>query len=418
MFFYITTEANEKKFDFLQESFILNKEVKKNMNYDIFMKYLKKEMRNLKVETLLLDINCFEIDDYMVLKDAFESFYLLYPESRIILLPEDEGKSDTLYQLQAEYINKLFIIAEPDNPEIEIYNIIDKINSEETLNNESDEEVEADPIEDTIKAKKMDKQLQTKDPEVPPKLADDIVKKPIKVNQGIPLKVNTNQKEPKEVLAYTVPEFERKSEIKTLQDFIKEKKIKNKWECQNFMIGIMGVERKVGTSTAAIQLSNYLQSIGAKVSYVEANAHNHLELIAGDYEFLKVKDHYLKKAVSYFQEYKYDSNAGNNFIIFDLGCINEYEDKVNQFVDTMDSVILVSGRQSYEQLALDAAISMIADNTKINLLFNLVMENEIIKLKTKYQNEARLITYIKYCPDLLLPSGFAGNEIIEEFLIE
>ncbi len=67
---------------------------------------------------------------------------MLYPESQIILLPEDEGKSDTLYQLQDKYINRLFIITEPDNPEIEIYNIIDKIKSEETLNNESDEEVE------------------------------------------------------------------------------------------------------------------------------------------------------------------------------------------------------------------------------------------------------------------------------------
>jgi hypothetical protein len=418
MFFYITEEANEKKFDFLQENFILNKEIKKNMNYDSFMKFLKKEVRNLKVKSLILDLNCFQIDDFMDLKDAFDSFYLLYPESQIILLPEEDGKSDSLYELQADYINKLFILAEPDNPEIEFFNIIDKIKSGEAANDVIDELVEVDPIENSIVIEAKDESFKTevKPPKVPIIAVDEIIKKPIQVNQGKPLKAPINQK--KEIEKHNEPEEERKPEIKTLQDYITEKQIKSKWKCQNFMIGIMGVERKVGSTTAAIQIANYLQSIGAKVSYVEANTHNHLDLIAEDNEFLNIKDHYLKKSISYFPEYKYDSNAGSNFIIFDLGCFNEYVDKIDQFVDNMDKVILVSGRQPYEHASLDTAINIIADNAKINILFNLAMEKEISKMKKKYQNEARLITNIKYCPDLILPSGFTGNKDIDEFFRE
>ncbi len=417
MFFYITEEAKEKKFDFLQENYILNKEIKKNMNYDSFMKFLKKEVRNIKVESLILDLNCFQIDDFMVLKDAFDSFYLLYPESQIILIPDDDGKSDSLYELQADYFNKLFILAEPYTPEIEIYNIIDKIKSGKEVNDVTEELVEADPVEDNIKTDVQELlETEVEPPVVPQIAAEEIIRKPIKVNQGNPLKVPIKQK--KENEKPPEHEEERNPEIKTLQDYITEQQPKSKWKCQNFMIGIMGVERKAGSTTAAIQIANYLQSNGAKVSYVEANTHNHLNLIARDNEFLNIKNHYLKKTVSYFLDYKYDSNAGNNFIIFDLGCINEYVDKIDQFVDNMDKVFLVSGRQSYELLALDTAINIIADNTKINILFNLATEKEINKMIKKYQNEAKLITNIKYCPDLILPSGFTGNKDIDGFFKE
>ncbi|MDF2804255.1 MAG: hypothetical protein K0S61_4160 [Anaerocolumna sp.] len=78
-----------------------------------------------------------------------------------------------------------------------------------------------------------------------------------------------------------------------LHDYIKEKDGKNKWNCKNFMIGVMGVERKIGTTTTAFQISCYFQGEGGRVSYVEAKSHNHLNLIASENEFIKVKDHYL-----------------------------------------------------------------------------------------------------------------------------
>jgi hypothetical protein len=199
---------------------------------------------------------------------------------------------------------------------------------------------------------------------------------------------------------------------------MKEKDRNNKWNCKNYMIGVMGVERKTGATTVAFQLSSYLQGEGGKVSYVEANSHNHLKLIAGENEFIKIKDYYLKKTITYFPEYMYDANAGVNFIIFDLGCITENTDKVNQFAENMDKLFLVSGGQPYEYSALDEAINVIADYSKINIIFNHVTESRFVKLKKKYLNEAKCITYVKNCSDILIPSGLAGNRELEQLLNE
>lgn len=414
MFFYISTEENSDKFDFLKENYILNKEIKEKLNFDLFMKFMKKDMRNLEIDVLILDINIFEISDLMVLKEAFDSFYLLYPESLIIIVPAEES-SITLYDLKTES-SKIHILSEPNNPEIEIYNIIDC--SYSSTNNI---EEEVDTIQDE-NSKTLQEESLLEDPDGNSDLAEkevfveEFIKKPIKVNEGHPLKSQKIHKEYQEDKINEV--INEKPQIMKLHDYMNEKEGKNKWNCKNYMIGIMGVERKIGTTTTAFQLSYYLQGEGGKVSYVEANSHNHLDLIASENEFLKVKDHYLKKSITFFSEYMYDANAGVNFIIFDLGCVNENSDKVNQFAENMDKLFLVSGGQPYEYSALDAAINIIADNSKINILFNHVTESKLVKLKKKYLNEAKCITYINNCADILFPSGMTGNSELEQLFNE
>lgn len=414
MFFYISTEENSDKFDFLKENYILNKEIKEKLNFDLFMKFMKKDMRNLEIDVLILDINIFQIGDLMVLKEAFDSFYLLYPESRIIIVPAEES-SITLYELKTES-SKIHILIEPNNPEIEIYNIIDY--SDASTNNI---EEEVDTIQDE-NSKTLQEESLLEDPDGNSDLAEKeifvevFIKKPIKVNEGHPLKSPKIHKEYQEDKINEV--INEKPQIMKLHDYMNEKEEKNKWNCKNYMIGVMGVERKIGTTTTAFQLSYYLQGEGGRVSYVEANSHNHLDLIASENEFLKVKDHYLKKSITFFPEYMYDANAGVNFIIFDLGCVNENSDKVNQFAESMDKLFLVSGGQPYEYPALDAAINVIADNSKINILFNHVTESKLVKLKKKYLNEAKCITYIKNCADILSPSGMTGNSELEQLFNE
>lgn len=416
MFFYITTEENCNRFDFLKENYILNKEIKRSLNFELFMKFLKKDMRNLEIDVLILDLNIFAISDITALKEAFESFYLLYPESRIIIVPAEEG-SAALYDLKVEFA-KLYILSEPDNPEIEIYNIIDS--SDSPVNNTT-EEVDITQSENStmfyednlIKEPDIYDNTELVEEKVFP---EELIKKPVKINEGQPLKSQNLHKEYQEDKVAEV--IKEAPQIMKLHDYIKEKDVKNKWSCRNFMIGVMGVERKIGTTTTAFQLSCYLQGEGGKVSYVEANTHNHLNFVASENDFIKVKDYYLKKSITYFPEYMYDANAGVNFIIFDLGCITENTDKVNQFAENMDKLFLVSGGQPYEYSALDAAINVIADNSKINIIFNHVTESRLVKLKKKYLNEAKCITYIKNCADILLPSGVAGNSELEQLFNE
>ena len=65
----------------------------------------------------------------------------------------------------------------------------------------------------------------------------------------------------------------------------------NKWNCSNIMIGIVGTERRSGTTAAALHLANYLRDQGAAVIYTEANRHEHLVGIAKEYDFIQDEDH-------------------------------------------------------------------------------------------------------------------------------
>ncbi len=46
---------------------------------------------------------------------------------------------------------------------------------------------------------------------------------------------------------------------------------------ENIKIIVSGAMNRVGTTTIAMNMVSYLASIGAKVSYTEANGNNHLE---------------------------------------------------------------------------------------------------------------------------------------------
>ena len=59
-----------------------------------------------------------------------------------------------------------------------------------------------------------------------------------------------------------------------------------RFDCVNVNIGIIGVTRRVGTTTVALGLVNFIKNHGGTACYVALNLNHHLESIANAYNFI------------------------------------------------------------------------------------------------------------------------------------
>ena len=155
---------------------------------------------------------------------------------------------------------------------------------------------------------------------------------------------------------------------------------------------ITGASTKVGTTTMAINLCNYLSSIGARACYVEANANNHINELPKSYSDMTVKE----DSIIYY-EVKYltlNSNSDDeyNFVIYDMGVI---EHKIiNVIKHKCDVAILCATTKPYEIETYDKAINIL-DDANFYTIFSFVEEMAKSKLSNKY----REIFFPKYTPN-------------------
>ncbi|MCL2189144.1 MAG: hypothetical protein FWC16_09520 [Defluviitaleaceae bacterium] len=90
-----------------------------------------------------------------------------------------------------------------------------------------------------------------------------------------------------------------------------------RFDCVNITIGIIGASRRVGTTTFALGLTNFIKNHGGTACYVALNTHNHLENIATAYNFDTEEDYFTHDTIDFYEGMlpKYDYN----FIIMDYG---------------------------------------------------------------------------------------------------
>ncbi|MCT4563529.1 MAG: hypothetical protein N4A68_04345 [Maledivibacter sp.] len=113
-------------------------------------------------------------------------------------------------------------------------------------------------------------------------------------------------------------------------------------------IGVVGSQHRVGTTTVAMQFAFYLSSIGAKVSYVEANDSGHMKLIAEYYEMEKNGDGYIYKGVA-FEPLNSKNETEFECIVYDLGVFN---DKSKVGFENCMIRILCAGDKPHEERRL------------------------------------------------------------------
>jgi hypothetical protein len=157
-------------------------------------------------------------------------------------------------------------------------------------------------------------------------------------------------------------------------------------------IAVTGVQHRVGTTTMAINLANYLSSIGAKVCYVEANEHDHLSILPAFYQGMTSKgDVILYNGVKYLSLHS-ECHDEFDFIIYDMGVIdNRIMSAIRKNCDA--AILCVTGKP-YEMNDIEKHKSLL-DKTSLNTVFSFVAEPD----QYKYLKLHKDIYFSNYTPN-------------------
>lgn len=173
------------------------------------------------------------------------------------------------------------------------------------------------------------------------------------------------------------------------------------------LILIAGSEHRVGTTSVAIQLANFLANQGKMVAYMEFNEHKHLKQIIEAYRMRKeeVDDsvwHQLK-GVDYFypdgilmQQYDY--------LIFDLGVLTE--DNLDPFGQG-NLRILCGASKCFERADLNKRMKMLksSDITEYEMVLSFVSKEEQDTVQKIYP----MSRFTQFSPNLM---GWQENQEI------
>lgn len=162
---------------------------------------------------------------------------------------------------------------------------------------------------------------------------------------------------------------------------------------KNVRIAVTGVAHKVGTTTLAMNLCNYLAQLGAKVCYVEANSSNHLKIMTEYYpQMIKKEDDVICNGICFlelssFSEEEYD------FIIYDMGVTDIKV--IGAIKNKCDLGIVCATGKPYEIGAYEKAMEM-CKGVDVKSFFSFVSDNEQEKIKEAYGN----VFFSEYTPSL------------------
>lgn len=192
------------------------------------------------------------------------------------------------------------------------------------------------------------------------------------------------------------------SDINRSQYLFKHKDIK---------IAVAGVSSKSGTTTTAFNLSNFLHSIGAKVSYTEANNNSHLNEIAAFYEFEQSSENFYKyRNLEYYPDKQFPN--GYNFNVFDLGILSP---STIPILKKCEVRIICAASKPYEITNINKVVESVSD-TNLNTILSFTPEVGRIKLKNLLEKPDNKIYFAEYSPDLF--DGKANEKIFKEILQE
>jgi len=186
----------------------------------------------------------------------------------------------------------------------------------------------------------------------------------------------------REIMLKLVPDdFSYKTSVDTYEFSNKEIKI-----------AVTGVQHRVGTTTMAINFANYLSSIGAKVCYVEANEHDHLNKLPAFYQGMTVEDDViLYNGVKYLSLHS-ECHDEFDFIIYDMGVIDNRI--ISAIRKNCDATILCATGKPYEFNNIEKYLNLL-DTTSLNTVFSFVAEPD----QHKYLKLHKDIHFSSYTPN-------------------
>lgn len=136
---------------------------------------------------------------------------------------------------------------------------------------------------------------------------------------------------------------------------------------RSIKIVLIGSKGRIGTTTMAMNIATYLESIGAKVSYTEANNSNHLKEIYNMFfkESIINKNCFTANKIDCFFNFNIPS-TDYDFSIIDLGELND--DSIKIFNSIKGIKILCGGVKPYEILSLNNSIECLKNSKDYHIL--------------------------------------------------
>jgi hypothetical protein len=165
-----------------------------------------------------------------------------------------------------------------------------------------------------------------------------------------------------------------------------------RFDCVNVRIGVIGATRRVGTTTAALGLTNFIKNHGGTACYAALNVNRHLETIALAYGFDAEEDYYTYDAIDFYESMmpKYDYN----FVILDFGDLYHGDirrEAVKGFKECEGHLLCGASHKRFEVMELGEALKAVksvkpliltyAPNSEVGELFRSTVIKEPIIIK-------------------------------------
>lgn len=203
---------------------------------------------------------------------------------------------------------------------------------------------------------------------------------------------------------------------------IKENFIKVK---QTVSIGIAGVERHIGATTLAINLTKYLSELtNIRACYIENNNHESIINLATNKDAIRSEamNKISYKGIDLFIKPKNMSDIlsnNYNFYIYDYGAFKEMTDEERMSFLTRDLKVLVSGSKQWELPNLIDTFEIIGMDINTYLVFNFTKESERENFRNSlggYWKERT--TFSEYVPEPFeVKNKYFFENIVKPYLI-
>lgn len=166
--------------------------------------------------------------------------------------------------------------------------------------------------------------------------------------------------------------------------------IKYRFDCENVHIAVVGTQPRMGTTTAAMGLCHWLQSVGAAVCYMEENENGHLPLLARSYGMEKIGDGWLYEGVQYCRQGQ-EPETPANFIVQDMG-------STAIALADADVLALVCGTKPQE-LPYTAKLKRTQEGNYAYILCPFVVEETREDVAEALQDDYHKVLFLDYQPE-------------------
>ena len=183
---------------------------------------------------------------------------------------------------------------------------------------------------------------------------------------------------------------------------------KYNFSCSRVQIAVMGAQGRIGTTTAALGLANWLAEVGGRSCYVEGNESGHMDCLTADYEMEPEDEGFVMEKVGY---YKSQPAQDYPFVVTDWGTRAPKE--------TPDILLLICGTKPYELPNTLPLLERYEDQCAI-VLFPFVKQEHRRAYEESFSTDNHRVLFLEYQPDCFdgVVNGSVFKTIIKPYIAE